>query len=91
MGKAKLSNITETNNLIYCGAALVTETLGINKSSKRKRQEPWWKRRVEGQLRDLTQISKHPSFQTLFKLYLSLWVEAFSKGLLEPIDFQPMH
>ena len=27
MGKVKLSNITETNNLIYCGAALATETL----------------------------------------------------------------
>jgi len=53
MGKVKLSNITETNNLIYCGAALVTETLGINRNSKRKRQEPWWKRRLEGQIRDL--------------------------------------
>ena len=53
MGKVKLSNITETNNLIYCGAALVTETLGINRNSKRKRQEPWRRRRLEGQLRDL--------------------------------------
>jgi len=53
MGKVKLSNITETNNLIYCGAALVTETLGIDRNSKRKRQEPWWKCRLEGQIRDL--------------------------------------
>jgi len=31
MGKVKLSNITETNNLICCGAALVTETLRIDR------------------------------------------------------------
>ena len=53
MGKVKLSNITETNNLIYFGAALVTATIGINKDSKSKRQEPWWKCRLEGQIRDL--------------------------------------
>ena len=28
MGKVNLSTITGTNNLIYCGAALVTEVLG---------------------------------------------------------------
>ena len=53
MGKVNLSNITETNNLIYCGAALVTEILEINRNSKRNRQEPRWKRRLEGQVRDL--------------------------------------
>ena len=53
MGKVNLSNITETNNLIYCGAALVTEVLGINRNGKKNRQEPWWKRRLEGQVRDL--------------------------------------
>ena len=52
MGKVKLNTITETNDLIYCGAALVTEMLGINRNSKRNRQEPWWKRRLEAQVID---------------------------------------
>ena len=39
--------------MIYCAAAVVTETLGFNRNSKRKRQEPWWKRRLESQIRDL--------------------------------------
>ena len=53
MGKIKLSNITESNELMCCGAALVTEILGINRNGKRNRQEPWWKLRLEGQARDL--------------------------------------
>ena len=53
MGKVKLSNITDTNNLIYCGAALVRDTLGINRNSKRKRHEPWWTLKLEGQIRNL--------------------------------------
>ena len=38
IGKIKVSNITETNDLIYCGAAMVTEMLGVKSKSKEKRK-----------------------------------------------------
>ena len=53
MGKIKVNNITETNGLIYCGAAMVTEMLGVKSKNKEKRKEPWWKRRLEGQVKQL--------------------------------------
>ena len=53
IGKIKVNNITETNDLIYCGAAMVTEMLGLKSKNKEKRKEPWWKRRLEGQVKDL--------------------------------------
>ena len=36
MGKIKVNNITETNGLIYCGAAMVTEMLGVKSKNKEK-------------------------------------------------------
>ena len=53
MDKIKVYSITETNDLIYCGAALMTEMLGVNSNNKRKGKEPWWKRRLEGQVKGL--------------------------------------
>ena len=53
IGKIKVNNITETNDLIYCGAAMVTEMLGVKSKNKEKRKEPWWKRRLEGQVKEL--------------------------------------
>ena len=39
IGKMKVNNITETNDLIYCGAAVVTEMLGVKSKSKEKRKD----------------------------------------------------
>ena len=50
--KVKVTDITEVNDLIYRGAALVTEMLGI-KSCRNDKKEPFWKRRLENQLKVL--------------------------------------
>ena len=50
LSKVKVTDITEVNDLIYCGAALVTEILGI-KTCKNDKKEPFWKRRLENQLK----------------------------------------
>lgn len=54
MGKVKVSNITESNNLIYANAALLTLLIGIKKTSG-KQKDPWWKRRLSGHVKQLTQ------------------------------------
>ena len=60
LGKVKVADITELNDLIYCGAALVTEIIGV-KSKATERKEPYWKRRLENQLnvlnKDLSRIN----------------------------------
>ena len=53
IGKMKVNSITETNDLTYSGAAVVTEMLGVKSKSKEKRKEPWWKPRFEGQAKEL--------------------------------------
>ena len=58
IGKIKVNNITETNDLIYCGAAMVTEMLGVKSKNKEKRKEPRWKRRLEGHVKIAQQRSR---------------------------------
>ena len=52
MSKIEADNITTTNDIIYAGAALVTEMVGANKL-KSKQKEPWWKRRLETKVREM--------------------------------------
>ena len=33
-----MNNITETNGLIYCGAAMVTEMLGVKSKKQREKK-----------------------------------------------------
>ena len=53
LGKMKTNNITDTNNLIYAGAVLVRELLGLKKPNRNARREPWWKRRLEGRVKEM--------------------------------------
>ena len=53
MGMFQVNNITETDDLIYWWAAMVTEMLGVKIKNKEKRKEPWWKSRLEGQVKAL--------------------------------------
>lgn len=73
-----MNNITETNNLIYACAAVVTERLGIWPWRKEENKEPWWKRRLQGQIneqrKDLSKLmqirkqeSKKRSIKTRFE------------------------
>ena len=55
LSKVKVTDITEVNDLIYCGAALVTEMLGI-KTCRNDKKEPFWKRRLENQLKVLNKM-----------------------------------
>ena len=50
--KIDIRNLTELNNTMYAAAAYVTELVGANKLPKTKK-EPWWKRRLEGKLKEL--------------------------------------
>ena len=43
MNKIEVGNITELNDLVYAGAGVVTEMLGV-KNTKSTGMEPWWKR-----------------------------------------------
>ena len=53
LGKMKTDNITDTNNLIYAGAVLAQELLGLRKTYQSAKREPWWKRRLEGRVKEL--------------------------------------
>ena len=46
MNTIGVGNITELNDLVYAGALVVTEMLGV-KNRKNTGMETWWKRRME--------------------------------------------
>ena len=50
MNRIEVGNVTELNDLVYAGAVVVTEMLGL-KNRKSTRMEPWWKRRMETQVK----------------------------------------
>ena len=52
LGKVQVKDITHVNDLIYGGAALVTEVVGMRRKRK-ENKEPWWRRRLEDQVRQL--------------------------------------
>ena len=41
------SNITKDNKLVKCGALVVTQLLGIKEIRNNKKEELFWKRRIE--------------------------------------------
>ena len=45
------NNITELNDLIYAGAKLVCENIGIPSKSAKKQQKLGWKIRLESQIK----------------------------------------
>ena len=47
----KSKSITETNNLIRAASVWVAEQLGLKKTEHRKKNEPRWKRRIEGDIK----------------------------------------
>ena len=46
-------NITQTNNLIKAAGVWVADQLGLKKSEGRKKKDPWWKRRIEEDIKQL--------------------------------------
>ena len=46
----EVKTVTEVNKLLYAGSVVVAERLGlmkVRKEAKNKKNEPWWKRRIE--------------------------------------------
>ena len=58
MNKIEVGNITEVNDLVYAGAVVVTEMLEV-KNRKSTGMEPWWKRRMEAQVKQLNRNLGH--------------------------------
>ena len=52
LGKVQVKDITHVNDLMNGGAALVTEMVGMRRKQKEKK-EPWWRRRLGEQVRQL--------------------------------------
>ena len=50
----KSKSITETNNLIRAASVWVAEQIGLKKMDHRKKNEPRWKRRIEGDTKRLS-------------------------------------
>ena len=48
-------NITQTNNLIKAAGVWVADQLGLKKYQDGKKKDPWWKRRIE---KDMKQLRK---------------------------------
>ena len=46
-------NITQTNNLIKAAGVWVADKLGLNKYEGGKKKDPWWKRRIEEDIKQL--------------------------------------
>ena len=54
LGSVRTSNLSDTNRLIFVGAVVVGEKLSMKASqSKHENSTPWWKCRLEGQIKDL--------------------------------------
>ena len=51
----KSKSITETNNLIRAASVWVSEQIGSKKAEHRKKNEPRWKYRIEGDIKKLYQ------------------------------------
>ena len=47
---AQTSKITEDNKLVKCRALVITHLLGIKEIKNKKKEEPFWKRRIESNM-----------------------------------------
>ena len=54
----KRRSIAETSNLFRDAVVSVAEWIGLKKSENRKKNEPRWKRRIEGDIKRLLQEFK---------------------------------
>ena len=51
--KLNTDNITETNDLIYAAAVVVSENLAVKRGGNKNEKKPWWKRRLGSQIQQL--------------------------------------
>ena len=53
MSKFKTHSITKINELLYAGAVVVTNRLGVKIDQVAGRKEPMWKRRLQNKIKEL--------------------------------------
>ena len=53
LSKFKTHSIAKTNELLYAGAVVVTNKLGVKIDKVAVRKEPMWKRRLQNKMREL--------------------------------------
>ena len=53
LSSVQTSNITEDKKLVKCGALVITQLLGIKEIRNKKKEEPFWKRRIESKINAL--------------------------------------
>ena len=53
MSKFKTHGIIKTNELLYVGAAVVTNRLGVEIDKVAGRKEPMWKKRLQNKIKEL--------------------------------------
>ena len=56
--KFKSQSITKTNELLYAGAVVVTNRVGLKIDKVARRKEPMWKRRLQNKVRELRKYQK---------------------------------
>ena len=53
MRKFKTNSITKTNALLYAGAVVVANRLGVKINEAVERKEPMWRRRLQNKIKEL--------------------------------------
>ena len=53
VGLIETKNITQTNNLIKAAGVWVADQLGLKKYEGGKKKDPWWKKRIEEDIKQL--------------------------------------
>ena len=49
----EIKNITQTNNFIKAAGIWVADQFGLKKYEGRKKNDPWWKRRIKEDIKQL--------------------------------------
>ena len=49
----QIKNINQTNNLIRAARVWITDQLGLKKYEGGKKKDPWWKKRIEEDIKQL--------------------------------------
>ena len=59
VGTVRTTNLTEVNDLVFAGVVIVAEKSRVKSArGHHKENKPWWKRRLEGHIRRVTQRSQ---------------------------------
>ena len=53
MRKFKTNSITKANELLYAGAVVVANRLGVKINEAVERKEPMWRRRLQNKIKEL--------------------------------------